>query len=122
MSFKKIGTQVWWLSTILALTVFLVGSVASAKPASKPELPFVKQLQDELDKGIKKIKGKGISVAIIVHRHKTCFRGLKLKAIIKVNKLTTSPRPGKLLFPFVGSKIIFPFYWFFLDLRCRKEL
>jgi len=66
MSFKKTLTKVLLLSTLLALTAFLVGSAASAKLASKPELPFAKQLQDELDNGIKKINGKGISVAIMV--------------------------------------------------------
>ena len=71
MPFNKIIKQILWLSTLLALTAFSVSPALSAKLASKPELPFAKQLQDELDNGIKKIKGKGISVAIIVPGYNT---------------------------------------------------
>ena len=70
MSFNKILKQFLWLCVVLILTVFLFSSDASAKQASKPELPFAKQLQDVIDNGIKKINGKGISVAIIVPKYK----------------------------------------------------
>lgn len=71
MSFNTILKHFFWLCTVLALPAFLFSSDASAKQVSKPVLPFAKQLQDELDNGIKKIKGKGISVAIIVPGYKT---------------------------------------------------
>jgi len=71
MSFNKILKQVLWLCAVFALTAFLVGSAASAKPTSKPELPFAKQLQNALDNGLKKYNGKGISVAVIVPGYKT---------------------------------------------------
>jgi len=59
MPFNKIIKQILWLSTLLALTAFSVSPALSAKLASKPELPFAKQLQDELDNGIKKSREKG---------------------------------------------------------------
>ena len=70
MSFNKILKQFLWLCVVLVLTVFLFSSDTSAKQASKSELPFAKQLQDVIDNGIKKINGKGISVAIIVPKYK----------------------------------------------------
>ena len=70
MSYNKILRQFLWLSTVLVLPTFLFNSYALAKKVSKPEIPFVKQLQDVLDNGIKKINGKGISVAIIVPKYK----------------------------------------------------
>jgi D-alanyl-D-alanine carboxypeptidase len=71
MAFQRLFKQVLSLGTLLVLTTISVGSATLAKPVSKPELPFAKELQDELDNGIKKIKGKGISVAIIVPEYKT---------------------------------------------------
>ena len=59
------------MCAVFALTAFLIGSAASAKPTSKPELPFAKQIQDELNNGIKKIQGKGISVTIIAPGYNT---------------------------------------------------
>jgi len=71
MSFNKILIRVLLLSTVLALTAFFVSPAVSAKPTSKPELPFAKELQDTLNNGLKKYNGKGISVAVIVPGHKT---------------------------------------------------
>jgi len=71
MSFNKILTRILVLSTVLTLTAFFVIPAVSARPTSKPELSFAKELQDTLDNGLKKYNGKGISVAVIAPGHKT---------------------------------------------------
>jgi D-alanyl-D-alanine carboxypeptidase len=70
MSFNKTLTRVLLLSTVLALTAFFVSPAVSPKPTSEPELPFVKELQDALDNGLKKYNGKGISATVVVPGYK----------------------------------------------------